>query len=105
MKCLAAVLVVFLLVLGISGCKKKQPESSVSDFQSTAPRTAPSAAQPVAPVLTPTSAKIGPACGTLNSSDGSYPSRFPRAHLPRKPKLQFSLPKTHPARVSVPSTN
>src|SRR5215470_6960193 len=44
MKCFAAVLVVFLLVLGISGCKKKQTETSGSEFQSIAPRTAPAAA-------------------------------------------------------------
>ena len=77
MKRLAAVLVVFLLVLGISGCKKKQTESSVTDFQSTAPRTTPAVAQPVAPVLTPTSTKIGPAGGTLNSSDGKLSISIP----------------------------
>jgi hypothetical protein len=81
MKCLAAVLVVCSLVLGISGCKKKQTETPVSDYQAFPPKTAPASAQPAAPVLSPTSAKIGPGGGTLNSSDGKLSISVPAGAL------------------------
>lgn len=78
MKSLIAAPVIFLLALG--GCTKKQTERSVPDFKpgfNFAATTSPSAAQAAAPALVATTAKIGPAGGTLNSSDGKLSISVP----------------------------
>ena len=79
-------LICITLILVVSGCKKKTEESSAADFGgfkasvNMQPRNV-SATQeqeaPAAPVLTPTSATIGPNGGTLASSDGKLSLSVP----------------------------
>ena len=84
MKSLVCVIAVLVVAVGTSGCSKKKTETSASDSKQTlngAPRTSPVAAQLAAPVLTATSARIGPAGGALNSSDGKVSISIPAGAL------------------------
>jgi hypothetical protein len=83
-----------VLLLGLVSCKKKETEVSVSDFKpnfNMAPRTASSAAEtaPPVPVLVATTAKIGPAGGTLNSSDGKLSVSIPAGALATETEVRI----------------
>src|SRR5581483_12076868 len=90
-----------ILLLGVSGCKKTEESSSTPDFGgfkasgNMQPRNV-SATQdatqeqmpPAAPVLTPTSATIGPNGGTLASSDGKLSLSVPAGAIPSDTLVQ-----------------
>jgi hypothetical protein len=80
-------LALVMLLIGASGCKRKETELSFSSSgpsgsgfrasASLAPRASSQATQPATPVLVATTASIGPRGGTLNSSDGKLSVSIP----------------------------
>src|SRR5690349_15368018 len=99
-------LVCVILLLGVSGCKKKTEESSSTpDFGgfkasgNMQPRNVSATqeqAAPAAPVLTPTSATIGPNGGTLASSDGKLSLSVPAGAFASDTVVQIVPDSTAP---------
>lgn len=88
-RAVSAVLVISILYAQ-TGCKKKQAESASPGFNlaaaSNATRTN---VEPGAPVLTPTSAKIGPQGGTVRSSDGKLSLNIPAGDLATETEVRI----------------